>query len=54
MHVDVNGTRLWFDVDGPSHVPNGDHMREKFSVLSEFITAKVASWHNSLKPPTGT
>ncbi len=21
MHVDVNGTRLWFDVEGPSHVP---------------------------------
>lgn len=24
MHLDVNGTRLWFDVDGPSLVPQGD------------------------------
>lgn len=33
MHVDVNGTRLWFDVEGPSHVPDGDHMRERPSLL---------------------
>ena len=24
MHVDVNGTRLWFDVDGPALVPDGN------------------------------
>jgi len=33
MHVDVNGARLWFDVDGPSLVPDGDRMREKPSLL---------------------
>lgn len=29
----MNGTRLWFDVDGPSLVPVGDEMREKPSLL---------------------
>jgi len=33
MHVHVNGTRLWFDVAGPSHVPDGDHLREKPALL---------------------
>ena len=33
MHVEVNGTRLWFDVEGPSLVPDGDQMREKPSLL---------------------
>ena len=33
MHVEVNGTRLWFDVDGPSLVPDGDRMRERPSLL---------------------
>jgi pimeloyl-ACP methyl ester carboxylesterase len=28
MHVDVNGTRLWFDVDGPVLRPDGQRMRE--------------------------
>lgn len=23
MQIEVNGTRLWFDVDGPAHVPDG-------------------------------
>ena len=27
MHVDVNGTRLWFDVDGPALIPDGNEMR---------------------------
>ena len=27
MHVDVNGTRLWFDVEGASLVPDGREMR---------------------------
>jgi proline iminopeptidase len=26
MQVDVNGTRLWFDVEGPALVPRGDAM----------------------------
>lgn len=33
MHVDVNGTRLWFDVDGPALVPDGREMRERPTVL---------------------
>ncbi len=33
MHVDVNGTRLWFDVDGPALVPDGDAMRRRATVV---------------------
>lgn len=33
MHVDVKGTRLWFDVDGPALVPDGDRMRELPTVV---------------------
>ena len=33
MHVDVNGTRLWFDVDGPVLVPDGDAMRRRPTVV---------------------
>jgi pimeloyl-ACP methyl ester carboxylesterase len=33
MHVDVNGTRLWFDVDGPALVPEGNEMRLRPTVL---------------------
>jgi pimeloyl-ACP methyl ester carboxylesterase len=33
MHVDVNGTRLWYDVDGPRVVPNGPEMRERPTVV---------------------
>ena len=29
MQIEVNGTRLWFDVEGPALVPDGDHMRER-------------------------
>jgi pimeloyl-ACP methyl ester carboxylesterase len=29
MHVEVKGTRLWFDVDGPALVPDGPTMRER-------------------------
>lgn len=29
MQIEVNGTRLWFDVDGPALVPDGDNMRER-------------------------
>ena len=29
MHVDVNGTRLWFDVEGARLVPEGSRMREQ-------------------------
>jgi proline iminopeptidase len=33
MHADVNGTRLWFDVDGPSLVPDGSEMRARPTVV---------------------
>jgi hypothetical protein len=33
MHVDVNGTRLWFDVDGPALVPDGARMRQRPTVI---------------------
>jgi proline iminopeptidase len=33
MHVEVNGTRLWFDVDGPALVPSGPVMRERPTVV---------------------
>ena len=33
MQVDVNGTRLWFDVDGPALVPNGSTMSERPTVV---------------------
>jgi pimeloyl-ACP methyl ester carboxylesterase len=33
MHIDVNGTRLWFDVDGPLVVPAGDRTRRRPTVV---------------------
>jgi proline iminopeptidase len=33
MNVEVNGTRLWFDVDGPALVPDGREMRQRPSVV---------------------
>jgi len=33
MHLDVNGTRLWFDVDGPALVPDGSQMRQRPTVV---------------------
>ena len=33
MHVTVNGTRLWFDVDGPALSPDGPRMRERPQVI---------------------
>jgi pimeloyl-ACP methyl ester carboxylesterase len=33
MHVEVNGIRLWFDVDGPALVPDGSEMRERPTVV---------------------
>lgn len=33
MHVEVNGTRLWFDVDGPALVPDGPELRERPTVV---------------------
>jgi pimeloyl-ACP methyl ester carboxylesterase len=33
MHLEVNGTRLWFDVDGLALVPTGPEMRERPTVV---------------------
>ena len=33
MHIDVNGTRLWFDVDGPGLVPDGATMRKRPTIV---------------------
>jgi pimeloyl-ACP methyl ester carboxylesterase len=33
MQVDVNGSRLWFDVDGPALVPVGARMRQRPTVV---------------------
>lgn len=33
MRVDVNGTQLWFDVDGPGLVPDGETMRGRPTVV---------------------
>ena len=33
MQVDVNGTRLWFDVDGAALVPDGSTMSERPTVV---------------------
>ena len=33
MQIEVNGTRLWFDVDGPALVPDGPGMRVQPTVV---------------------
>jgi len=33
MHIDVNGTRLWFDVDGQALVPDGSDLRQRPTVV---------------------
>ena len=33
MQIEVNGTRLWFDVDGAALVPDGAGMRERPTVV---------------------
>ena len=33
MQVEVNGTQLWFDVDGPALVPDGPAMRERPTIV---------------------
>jgi pimeloyl-ACP methyl ester carboxylesterase len=33
MQTAVNGTQLWFDVDGPSLVPDGSEMRQRPTVV---------------------
>jgi pimeloyl-ACP methyl ester carboxylesterase len=33
MQIEVNDTRLWFDVDGPALVPDGPQMRERPTLI---------------------
>jgi proline iminopeptidase len=33
MQVDANGTRLWFDIDGPAYVPSGRDLRQRPTIV---------------------
>jgi pimeloyl-ACP methyl ester carboxylesterase len=49
MHVEVNGARLWFDVDGPVLVPDGPAMRERPTLV--LLHGGPGSFdHSYLKP----
>lgn len=49
MDVEVNGARLWFDVDGPALVPHGSDMRERPTVV--LVHGGPAVWdHSYFKP----
>ena len=49
MNVEVNGVRLWFDVDGAALVPAGSTMRERPTVV--FLHGGPGSFdHSYLKP----
>jgi pimeloyl-ACP methyl ester carboxylesterase len=49
MQVEVNGTRLWFDVDGAALVPDGAAMRERPTVV--LLHGGPASYdHSYFKP----
>lgn len=49
MRVEVNGTRLWFDVDGPALVPDGASMRARPTVV--LVHGGPASYdHSYFKP----
>ena len=52
MHVEVNGTRLWFDVDGPSLVPEGPRMLRRPTVV--LVHGGPGSYdHSYFKPHFG-
>src|SRR5919197_92879 len=52
MHVEVEGTRLWFDVEGPKLVPDGREMRERPTVV--LLHGGPGSFdHSYLKPDFG-
>jgi proline iminopeptidase len=49
MQIDVNGTRLWFDVDGPALVPYGSEMRQRSTVV--LVHGGPGVWdHSYFKP----
>jgi proline iminopeptidase len=52
MEIDVNGTRLWFDIDGPALVPDGVAMRERPTVV--LVHGGPGSYdHSYFKPDFG-
>lgn len=52
MRIDVNGTGLWFDVDGPALVPEGDEMRQRPTVI--LVHGGPGSYdHSYFKPDFG-
>ncbi len=49
MYIDVSGTRLWFDVDGPALVPDGNEMRQRPTVV--LVHGGPGVWdHSYFKP----
>ncbi len=48
MHVEVNGTRLFVDVEGPGLIPDGATMREKPTLI--LLHGGPAADHSSFKP----
>ena len=52
MQVDVNGTRLWFDVDGAALVANGSRLRQRPTVVLVHGGPGVYD-HSYLKPDFG-
>jgi proline iminopeptidase len=49
MHVEVNGARVWFDVEGAGLVPDGGEMRERPTVV--LVHGGPGSFdHSYLKP----
>jgi pimeloyl-ACP methyl ester carboxylesterase len=52
MQVEVNGTRLWFDVDGPVLVPDGPRMRDRPTIV--LVHGGPGSYdHSYFKPHFG-
>jgi len=50
VQVEVAGTRLWFDVDGPALVPDGPRMRRRPTVV--LLHGGPGSFdHSYFKPP---
>ena len=52
MQIDVNGTQLWFDADGPALVPDGSEMRLRPTVV--LVHGGPGGYdHSYLKPDFG-
>ncbi len=52
MQVEVNGSRLWFDIDGPALVPDGPSMRQRPTVV--LLHGGPGSYdHSYFKPDFG-